>query len=289
MSGLKHLVIGMNGTIGSALFARLRESGAAVWGTTQRQQMVADSSTLYLNLRDPSSWSFAQKFDVVYFCAGICRMNLCEDDPLDTYHVNVDATLALAQRLSDQGAHFIFLSTNQVFSGDVPFVAADARYQPLNEYGRQKATIEELLRVNIPCLAIVRLTKVVEPRMQLIENWIQNLRQGQAVQAFTDMMLAPVTLRQVIDVLVKIGEKRQNGIFQVSGSEDISYYDLANYLANHLGCSASLVQAVKAEEKGMRKSFLPKFTTLDCSSIIAAVSENPPHYAEVLQECFECV
>lgn len=289
MSGLKHLVIGMNGTLGSALFARLRESGAAVWGTTQRQQMLADSSTLYLNLRDPSSWSFTQKFDVVYFCAGICRMNLCENDPLDTYHVNVDATLALAQRLSDQGAHFIFLSTNQVFSGDVPFAAADASYQPLNEYGRQKAKIEELLRTNIPSLAIVRLTKVVEPRMPLIQNWIQNLRQGETVQAFIDMMLAPVTLRQVIDVLVKIGEKKQNGIFQVSGVEDISYYDLANYLAKHLGCASSLVQAANAEQNGMRKSFLPKFTTLDCSSIIAAVSENPPHYAEVLQECFECV
>lgn len=289
MPANKYLVVGMNGTIGSALFSRLRASGAEVWGTTQRRQLAAEPNTVYLNLLEPASWNLEQTFDVVIFCAGICRMALCEEDPISTRLVNIDATLNLAHRLTDQGSLFVFLSTNQVFSGEIPHVTSDAVYQPQNEYGRQKAEIESLLREHCPQLAIVRLTKVVEPNMALIQNWIQQLQQSQPVQAFTDMMLAPVSLRQVVDVLMKVGEKKLTGIFQVSGAEDISYFDLANYLASHLQCSPSLVRAANGLEAGMRKSFLPKFTTLDCSSIIAATGEGSPHYVQVLQECFELV
>ena len=287
MSATKHLVVGMNGTIGSALYLRLQATGAAVWGSTQRRGAEIDGNTIYLNLREPSSWSFAHKFDVVYFCAGLCRMSLCEEDPVGTHHINVDATLALAEYFAKQDGLFVFLSTNQVFSGNQAFVLPDAEYQPQNEYGRQKAKIETLLKEHCPKLAIVRLTKVVEPNMALIQNWIQRLQQDQPIDAYTDMMLAPVSLRQVINVLIKIGEKNLTGIYQVSGNQDISYYDLATFLAQRLSRSDSLVRAVSGLESGMRKTFLPKFTTLDTSSIIAAVSEHSPHYAEVVQECFE--
>jgi dTDP-4-dehydrorhamnose reductase len=285
-TSLKHLVIGVNGTIGSALYSRLRSIGESVKGTTQRQQSVLGRDIVYLNLLDPSSWRVEQPVDVAYICAGVCRMALCEEDPVGTANINIDATLALARKLAANGTFLVYLSTNQVFSGESPYAKAEAEYGAQNEYGRQKARIEALLKANCPSLAIVRLTKVVEPQFPLIQNWIQQLTSQQPVRAFKDMMLAPVSLRQVVDIIIKIGEKKQSGIYHVSGAEDVSYYDLACYLADQLSCSRTLVQSADAREGGMQKSFLPKFTTLDCSSIIAAIGEKPPHYVEVIQECF---
>ena len=285
-TSLNHLVIGMNGTIGSALYSRLRSNGEAVKGTTQRQQSVLGRDIVYLNLLDPSSWRFEQPVDVAYLCAGVCRMALCEEDPLGTANINIDATLALARKLSKNGTFLVYLSTNQVFSGNEAFAPAEADYNAQNEYGRQKARIEALLKAHCPALAIVRLTKVVEPDFPLIRHWIQQLTAEQPVRAFKDMMLAPVSLRQVVDILIKIGEKRQNGIYHVSGAEDISYYDLACYLAGQLARPLSLIESAHAAEGGLQKTFLPRFTTLDCSSIIAAVGEKPPHYTEVIHECF---
>lgn len=276
----------MNGTIGSALFSRLRAIGESVKGTTQRQQPVLGRDTVYLNLLEPSSWRFEQKVDVAYFCAGVCRMALCEADPVGTANINIDATLALAKKLADNGTFIVYLSTNQVFSGNEAFAPENTDYNAQNEYGRQKARIEALLKEHCSALAIVRLTKVVEPDFPLIRNWIQQLTSDQPVRAFEDMMLAPVSLRQVVNILIKIGEKRQSGIYHVSGAEDVSYYQLACYLAGQLSRPVSLIQSARAAEGGMEKSFLPRFTTLDCSSIIAAVGEKPPHYTEVINECF---
>ncbi len=284
-----YLVVGVNGTIGSALFAQLQLSGASVWGTTQRSSSANQPSIFYLNLLDsPSTWQFPDvNFDVVYLCAGICRMALCEEDPVGTCKVNIDGMVALARRLSDAGAFIVFLSTNQVFSGQSSFVAEDAVYQPLNEYGRQKSVVEILIRQHCPQSAIVRLTKVVEPNMQMIKNWIDRLKQHQSIEAFHDMVLAPVALRQVVEVLISLGDKQLAGCYQISGAEDVSYLDVANFLAQSLECPSSLVQPVSAIEKGIKKTFLPLFTTLSCSSTIAMCGQKPPHFSDVVHECFD--
>lgn len=283
---LQHLVVGMNGTIGSALYHRLQGLHASVVGTTQRTGMPAHDSVRYLNLSDPSTFDLVGQYDVAYFCAGICRMAACESDPIGTAQINIDASLALAKYLAAQGTFIIYLSTNQVFSGEDAFVKADAKASPLNEYGRQKARIEALLREHIEQLAIVRLAKVVEPGFKLITDWISALNQNQPVRAFQDMILAPVTLRQVIDILIKIGNKMKSGTYQISGSEDISYYQLALILANWLKRPPELIQPVIASEAGIQKTFLPRFTTMDCSSIIADFNESPPRYDSVLRESF---
>lgn len=286
---MNHLVVGVNGTIGSALFSRLQSAGVGVRGTTHKTEKTLGDTIFYLNLADnPSAWRFPSvKFDVAYFCAGVCRMSLCEDDPAGASKVNIDGTAALARRLSQDGTFIVYLSTNQVFSGKEPFVLPDASYEPLNEYGRQKAKIEQIIKADCASAAIIRLTKVVERNMPLIKNWIERLTSLEPVEAFQDMMLAPVSLRQVVDVLLAIGQKKQSGCYHLSGEADISYFDLACYLASSLDCPLSLINSVSALEKGMKKIFLPQFTTLDCSSTIALCQSKPPHFSQVVRECFE--
>lgn len=277
------LVIGINGTIGSALFKHLKIAGTPVWGTTHR---AIDDHVFYLNLQDdPASWHFPDvHFDVAYLCAGICRMALCEDDPIATQKVNISGMGALAKRLADDGTFIVYLSTNQVFSGEHPFELTNAPHQPTNEYGRQKAEIESYIRTNCPRHAIVRLTKVFEPNISLIQNWINSLTHGQAIKAFHDMPLAPVSLNQVVETLALIGQLQQTDTYHISGSEDVSYHELATYLAQQLKCSIDLVQSVSAIDAGIKKIFLPRFTTLDCSSTIRLGGKTPPHFMDVLAE-----
>lgn len=280
------LIVGANGNIGSALFRHHQQHELPVWGCDIKASEASPSFALNL-LNPPSSWLFPDvDFDVAYLCAGICRMALCEEDPTGTRQVNIDGMRALAQLLAKAGTFVIFFSTNQVFNGDKAHQAADAPHAPLNEYGRQKAEMETLIKEYCAKWAIVRLTKVVEPNMMLVKNWIDGLLQNQPVNAFTDMMLAPVSLRQVVETLTLIGQKQQNGIYQISGQFDISYHDLATYLASCLDRPPSLVQPTNSIAAGINKNFLPRFTSLDCSSTIALGAEKPPHYTDVVRECF---
>lgn len=281
------LVVGSNGTIGNALLTKLRAINPSVLGTTHRPS--TDPSLLQLNLSDdPSTWNIsAHHIHTAYLCAGVCRMNLCEENPAETFKVNVTGMSALAKQLADQGVFVVYLSTNQVFSGNEPHAKTNAPYQPSNEYGRQKVAIETFIRENCPKHAIVRLTKVVEPNMALVKNWISQLSQKQVLRAFYDMPLAPISLHQVVDALIKIGHAQQTGIYHLSGDKDVSYYDLALILAKRLQLDTELVQRVSALDAPIQKNFLPRFTSLDCSSTIALGGLSAvPTLAAVLQECF---
>ncbi|OGT55955.1 MAG: hypothetical protein A3F43_02840 [Gammaproteobacteria bacterium RIFCSPHIGHO2_12_FULL_42_10] len=280
------LVVGAGGNIGSALFTRLLAAEEPVFGTTHRHP--AAPSCFYLNLLDESSlWQFPDvQFDVAYLTAGVCRIAQCETDPAATRKANIDGMGALVRHLADRGVFIVFLSTNQVFSGERSFELTHAACQPMNEYGRQKAEMEAMIASTCERFAIVRLSKVVEPDMPLIKNWVDQLRQYQLVQAFSDMMLAPVSLRQVVETLIQIGRKKQPGFYHLSGSQDVSYFELVSYIAALIQRPQTLVKSANAIECGLQKNFLPRFTTLDCSSTIALCGKNPPHFRDVLRECF---
>src|SRR5581483_1941068 len=95
-----------------------------------------------------------------------------------------------------RGIHVLFLSTNQVFDGRVPYVAADAPNSPVSEYGRQKASVETALRA----------------RMALIDGWIADLSAGRAIRAFGDMKLAPTPIDLVCEAIARLLEDRATGI-----------------------------------------------------------------------------
>lgn len=282
------LVVGVNGIIGSALFKRLRSRNVSVVGTTQRIHLK-DDGVFYLNLLDPPNlWKFPKdKFDVAYICAAISRMASCEDDPTKSRQVNVIGMKNLVRHLIDTGTFVIFLSTNQIFSGNSPYVPANAPCNPMNEYGRQKSEAEEDIQSYLDHWAIIRLTKVMEPDMPLLKQWVEKLEANHPIEAFEDMMLAPVSLRQVIDTLILIAEKKQSGVYQLSGAKDISYLTMAHYLTDHLKRAKNLVHPTSATDKGIKKIFLPRFTTLDCSSTIALSPQKPPTFAEVIKECIK--
>lgn len=278
----------MNGIIGSALYKHLQQSAAVnVVGTTQREG-TSEANVSYLNLaEDPSKWRLpSTQFDAAFLCAGISRMAQCENEPLATQKVNVEGMTRLIKLLADSGTFIIYLSTNQVFSGEIPLATPDTSYQPRNEYGRQKVNVEEFIKAHCKRFAIVRLTKVIEPNAPLIKGWIERLREQQPIDAFLDLKIAPVSLRQVIACLVKIAQIEQTGCYQLSGIEDVSYYEIANYLVDKLRRPLSLVKASMAIEKGINKIFLPAHTSLDATHTNAFCGEKSPHYVEVLAECF---
>jgi dTDP-4-dehydrorhamnose reductase len=91
---------------------------------------------------------------------------------------------------------------------------------------------------------IVRLTKVVALDNPLIDSWIQNLRSGNQIKAFENRMLSPISLKNTIKKLVKIAGVGRSGIYHISGSNDLSYYNFACLLASALGANPALVNSI---------------------------------------------
>jgi dTDP-4-dehydrorhamnose reductase len=263
-----YLVVGADAEIGRAVTESLRADGTPVCGTTRRAGAVGPDRLL-LDLADlPKHWSPPPGIRAACIAAAVARLAECAADPAAAARINVAGTIALTRHLAERGIYTLFLSTNQVFDGRTPHVAADAPTCPVSVYGGQKAETEvalrRLMREGAP-VGILRLSKVVSPGIALLRDWRERLVAGQPIRAFADMTLSPVPVASVVRAIMAMLQSRASRVAQLSGPRDVTYVDAARHVAMLCGADPELVTAGRAADIGLPPGATPAHTTLDSS------------------------
>ena len=267
------LVVGADGEIGTAVARQLEALGTPVARTSRRG--TADSLPLDLAAA-ASSWALPSGVSAAVLCAAVSSTEACWNDPVEARRVNVEATLELARRLAVAGSRLVFLSTNLVFDGSVPFVPADAPRCPRTAYGRMKAEVETELFALDAATTVVRLTKVVGRPLPVFTRWREALARGEPVHPFSDMVMAPVTRVVAASVIAAAAREPLGDILQVSARADVSYAEVARRLAVRWGFSADLVKPMVTAGAGLRLEHVPSHTTLDPSAVRDRLGLQPP-------------
>lgn len=192
----------------------------------------------------------------------------------------------MAENLAARGVFIVYVSTSQVFDGTRPRLGAQERRRPVTEYGRQLARVEKELSAWGSKTAVVRIAKVLGRRIPLFGTWLAELRAGRPVRPFSDMVMAPVPLRFAAQVLGSVASRRLPGIFQISGDRDVSYAQIALWLAGRLAADASLVRPVSAAESGAYDEGVLANTTFDTTRIEKELGLVPPAVWETIENAF---
>jgi len=240
------LIIGVDGQLGGALFKDAALNKAfSVYGTSRRQETVDNlARILHLDLADDSLVrDFNWNFDHIVVCAGITRSIDCEENPKDSFRINVENTCQIIRSFSAKGAHVIFISSSLVFDGTVAFRAFDDNINPQGKYGLFKATVEREF-VDDPNVAILRLTKVVSDLTPFIVDWRLAIKDGKAFTAFSDRFISPVCLQAVIRNIHLLIQRRAVGVFQFGGEREISYADFAK---EYFACTPNALRLLRIE------------------------------------------
>ena len=267
------LVVGADGTIGAAVAARLEAAGQSVLRTSRR----GTPGTIPLDLAaDPASWRLPDGVAAAVLCAAVTSTEVCRSRPDEARRVNVEAPVELGRRIAATDGRVVFLSTNMVFDGTVPFTPASAPRSPQTAYGRMKAEAEERLLALGGAATVVRLTKVVGQTLPVIEAWRATLSRGDAVRPFADMPMAPVTLDRAAAVIAAAAREPLGPVLQVSARADLTYAEVAGRLAARWGFAAGLVRPATVAESGVVLEHVPAHTTLDASAVRDRLSLEPP-------------
>lgn len=260
------LVVGGDSSIGCSLVECFRSKGCAVMQTSRRTRGNSAEGSFYLDL---GSWERSPVLEVdncdVFFCAGITNTATCREDPRGSRCINVDATIGLMKALLENGCRIAFLSTNQVFDGLDAFPVPSESRSPQTEYGRQKAEVEQWLVQECSNAVVIRLGKVLTPGMGLFDDWLHKLRSGQQVQAFSNWLLSPVSLRSLGPIIAGCMDPTlSRQWFHFSGKGECSYEDAARCLVDVLGCDQKLVVGTRLEESAFTPEWSPEHVALNC-------------------------
>lgn len=234
-----YLIVGGDGLIGSCLSSYLHQLKQKVVVTTRRTEPVA-TDQIFFDLAQGNLPLFEQ-YHYAFLCAGITNTSTCEADPQNTSKVNVAATVAIAKQLLDSGSRVIYISSNTVFDGKINLPHEDQTYQLSIEYGRQKAEVERQLLSLGAGIVIVRITKVVSFKLPIFATILEKLQSGQSCDVFTDLLICPISMNYLCDSLITIATSQLDGVFHLSGVEDMSYAGFASYIAQYIGADPRLV------------------------------------------------
>lgn len=288
------LVIGADGLFGRALVDRLTQNNYTLIQTTRRHKSISKQKVFLDLAEDVSQWQPPMKVSVAYFLAAVSSLEQCRRNSVKSNIVNVQHTVEIIKTLVDSGAFVIFPSTNLVFDGFNSFQKADDPVCPVTEYGRQKAEAERQLlalgetfpTLSPTMISIVRFTKVLSPNMPLLKEWINSLKKNEIIYPFSDMVMAPITLSFAVNVLHRIAEKRLHGIVQISGDRDVTYEQVARYIAQRIGVRQDLIQPKKSKESGLELEAIPSNTTLDINRMRLDLGLEAPNVWEAISTVF---
>ena len=272
------LLIGSDGLLGSSLTSILKSHDERFIGSTRRRDALGSKDRIYLDLAAPwdDSWSPPSHVSVLYLCAAVASQEQCRLDPEGSARINIENTVNIAKKCTENDVFFIFPSTNLVFDGSVPFRKSYESRSPMTEYGRQKAEAEKQLISLGENVAIVRFTKIISPETPLIRMWCDNIRSSRPIYPFSNYVMSPVPNLLAGEILYRIAQKRICGIHQVSGPQDISYAEAAYHIAKRLHVEENLVRPTTIEDAGVAIEYNPAFTTLDSTETERKVGIHIP-------------
>jgi len=192
--------------------------------------------------------------DAIIHLAALSNPNYCEQHPAQSQAVNVDTSMALAKWAAGAEVPFLFSSTDLVFDGqDAPYSEADAP-NPVSVYGQHKVQAEQAILSVYPKAIVARLPLLFGLALKnqgFMTNWLEKLRAGETVFAFSDEFRTPASTASVAKGIWLLLEKSVSGIWHLGGAERISRYDFAVQMAEVFGLPTKNIQASLQKDVNM--------------------------------------
>ncbi|GAB4242817.1 MAG: SDR family oxidoreductase [Stanieria sp.] len=283
----KLLITGVSGFLGWNIY-QLAKNQWQVYGTcyshynlySQENIIKADLThlTALKNLFktvDPSA---------VIHTAAASKPNFCQTNPLESYKINVTASINLAHLCAEYQIPCLFTSTDLVFDGQNPPYSESDPVSPISYYGEQKVTAEQKMLEIYPATAVCRMPLMFgmpsPTANSFIQGLIDNLQAGKKLNLFTDEFRTPVSGNTAAQGLLLALEQKVSGLLHLGGKERISRYEFGLLLAETMGFSTDLIKPCRQEEVVMAAPRAPD-TSLNSSKAFA-LGYQPPSLQEQL-------
>lgn len=248
------LITGANGLLGQKLVELLvQESTVDLIATAKGENRLPNSQGYrYVSLDITNSEEVNTVFDtyqpdVVIHTAAMTNVDTCETDQTGCELLNVTAVAYLIEACQKHDTFLCHLSTDFIFDGaDGPYTE-EAIPNPISVYGASKLRAEKLLEASSIRWAIARTVLVFgivsDMSRTNIILWVKkSLEEGKQINVVTDQFRTPTLAEDLAIGCWLIAHKETQGIFNISGSDFLTPYEMAIKTANFYGLPVELIQ-----------------------------------------------
>lgn len=244
------LITGANGFLGYRVAEQAAGRGEAFGLVRSVDRRVAEGVTPVLgDLDDVASLGrlvLMVRPQCVIHLAAMTKVDQCQTQPEVSLQRNVTATRQLAEHCQETGAHFVFASTDMVFSGESGGYDESSQPQPVNLYGMHKRLAEEAVMQVCPTATICRLPWMFGmPTPQYdghFAGMVKMLMDDQPVRLFDDEFRTPLSTEQVANSLLHVSlDPPEPRLLHFAGPTQVNRYQIGCWAAESLKVPLELV------------------------------------------------
>ncbi|WP_109832934.1 SDR family oxidoreductase [Reichenbachiella versicolor] len=267
---MKILITGSNGLLGQKLVKLLTEEKHEVIATARGENRID-----YL----PNNFEYTQmditkekevmnvitkyKPEVVINTAAMTNVDQCEDEKQACIDLNVNSVKHLIAACHKHDIFLLHLSTDFIFDGSAgPYKETDEA-NPVSYYGESKLQAEQLLLNSKIKWAIARTVLVygITPGMSRsnIILWVKDsIEKGKDLKIVNDQWRTPTLAEDLAIGCYLISQKKAEGIFNISGKDLLTPYDMAMKTCEYFNLDKSKIEEVDGSMFSQRAKRPPK-------------------------------
>ena len=256
----KILLTGANGLLGQKLVGLLAHSPTMVLTATARGTNRLPFSAGYtyrsMDITDRQQVLDVvgdERPDVVIHTAAMTDVDKCELEKDACWAQNVRAVEYLVEACRTTGAFLLHVSTDFIFDGTAGPYDETAEANPVSFYGWSKYAAEKAVMQSAGLLrwAIARTMLVYGIAHDMSRSnlilWVKkSLEEGKNIRVVTDQWRSPTLAEDLAVGCVLIADREAEGIFNLSGKEVLTPYDMAIRTADYFGLDKSLIAPADA-------------------------------------------
>ena len=250
---MKILITGSNGLLGQKL--------VELFATKQEHYIIATSKSRLIaplgdgefhslditNAKEVDKVISETKPEVIINTAAMTQVDQCETEREKCWQANVEALQHLVDACQKNNVHLVHVSTDFIFDGTHGPLDENEKPNPLSYYGESKLAAEKIVQASSINWSILRTVLVYGVTQDMSRSnivlWVKkSLEDGKTINVVNDQWRTPTLAEDLATGCYLAAIKKAKGIFNISGEEMMTPYDIAIATADFFKLDKSLIQ-----------------------------------------------
>lgn len=249
---MRILVTGANGLLGQKLVELISTKNDYLIATA-KSKLVNDlpcgeyHSLDITNRSEVENVVRTSKPDVIINTAAMTQVDQCETEQEKCWLNNVTAVENLVHACEQTKTHLVQVSTDFIFDGTHGPLDETAKPNPISYYGESKLAAEEAVQKSKADWAILRTVLVYGITKDMSRSnivlWVKkSLEDGKTINVVNDQWRTPTLAEDLAVGCYLAATKKVKGIYNISGDNMMTPYDIAIKTADFFGLDKSLIK-----------------------------------------------
>lgn len=250
---MKILVTGCNGLLGQKLVELISSQPDYYLIATAKSKLIPELPRGEFHQLDVTEHASVELVisktqpDVVINTAAMTQVDQCEFEKEKCWQANVTAVEYLVSACKKHNVHLVHLSTDFIFDGTHGPLDENEKPNPLSYYGESKLAGELAVQKSDISWAILRTVLVFGVTKDMSRSnivlWVKkSLEEGKTINVVNDQWRTPTLAEDLAQGCFLAAKKKARGIYNISGEEMMTPYDIAIATADFFKLNKSLIQ-----------------------------------------------